>query len=193
MQAWIDARVPDIRFLIDTLAASDDNVGLVGHSFGGWTVLAAPTDEPRIASVVALAPAGSRNPRPGVIPAPRDFEWRRTVPTLIIAGDRDVSIPLDHVRDIFDRAPEPKKLVALRGVDHMHFVDGAEAAHERVRSMQFPPELAWLRQEIRPFSELRPEQETHECIRGLTLAHFDATLKGNPEARDFLEAYPELA
>src|SRR5205085_6798151 len=57
-QAWIANRVPDIRFLLDHLLDgatldSDTNVdptriGIVGHSFGGWTALAAPEVERRI-------------------------------------------------------------------------------------------------------------------------------------------------
>ncbi len=35
-----------------------DRVGIVGHSFGGWTALAAPEVEPRIRAVVALGPGG---------------------------------------------------------------------------------------------------------------------------------------
>jgi predicted dienelactone hydrolase len=34
-------------------------VGLVGHSFGGWTALATPEADDRIHAVVALAPGGS--------------------------------------------------------------------------------------------------------------------------------------
>src|SRR2546422_9462431 len=50
-QAWIANRVPDISFLLDHLlssAARDSEakldrtqIGIVGHSFGGWTALAA--------------------------------------------------------------------------------------------------------------------------------------------------------
>ncbi len=33
-----------------------ERVGRVGHSFGGWTVLAAPDGDPRVRAVVAHAP-----------------------------------------------------------------------------------------------------------------------------------------
>lgn len=191
LRAWIDARVPDVRFLIDSIRPGAKQVGIVGHSFGGWTALAAPVDG-RIAAVVALAPAGSSNPRPGVIPATLDFAWGRDVPTLIIAGERDVSIPLDRAREIFDRNPATKKFVAVRNADHLHFVDDAQAQHERVRAMTFPANLAWIQMEMRPFAELRSEHEAHEVIRGLTLAHFDATLKHRAEAGRFLDAHPEF-
>jgi predicted dienelactone hydrolase len=66
LQAMIENRVPDVRFLLDQMLAGDSvglgvdidhqGIGLIGHSFGGWTVLAAPDSELRIKAVVALAP-----------------------------------------------------------------------------------------------------------------------------------------
>jgi len=98
---------------------------------------------------------------------------------MIVAGEADVTLPLQGVRDIYDRVPgRAKELVVLRGVDHIHFVDDAAGQHERVRAMDFPPELAYLKEEMRPFSELRNEQETHEIVKRLTAAHFDAAFKG---------------
>ncbi|TME13068.1 MAG: hypothetical protein E6I70_16230 [Chloroflexi bacterium] len=71
--ALIASRVPDVRFLLDHLLSDAglrldaERVGLVGHSFGGWTVLATPEVEPRVRSMVALAPGGSDNPLPGIL------------------------------------------------------------------------------------------------------------------------------
>ncbi|MGP8101149.1 MAG: alpha/beta hydrolase family protein [Candidatus Cybelea sp.] len=189
LRALIEARVPDIQFLLEVAGEAGQRVGIVGHSFGGWTALAAPSKMSRIEAVVALAPAGASNPRPGIIPATLDFAWGREVPTLVMAGDSDVSIPLDCVRDVFDRVPSFKRLVLLKGVDHLHFVDRAAEQHERVRAMVFPPELQWIQQEMRAFADLRPEAEAHRIVAGLTVAHFDATLKANPNAGDLLESY----
>ncbi len=85
IDAVIANRVPDLRFLLDNLLGcgagttpigaerngAEDieldaaRIGLVGHSFGGWTVLATPEVEPRARAVVALGPGGSAHPRPG--------------------------------------------------------------------------------------------------------------------------------
>jgi pimeloyl-ACP methyl ester carboxylesterase len=176
LEAWINARVPDLQFLLSVTAIENRPVGVVGHSFGGWAALALPSKEPKIAAVVALAPAGARNPRPGIIPAPLDFEWQRDVPTLVIAAERDVSIPLDNVRDVFERVPCSKRMVVLPNADHLHFVDNAAEQHEHVRAMQFPPELIWMQREMRPFSTLLPESEAHQRIADQTLEHFDAHL-----------------
>ena len=188
LEAWIASRVPDIRFLLDNFGSDALHVGVIGHSFGGWTALAAPSVEPRIDAVVALAPAGASDPRPGIIPAPRDFAWSRDVPTLVLAASADVSIPPDRVRDVFDRIPSTKRLVhTARRADHLHFIDGAEREHERVRAMQVPADLAWLQAEMRPFSDLRPEAATHRLIAGLAVAHFDSALRDNDEAGVLLD------
>ncbi len=189
LDALIAARVPDIQFLLGVVGKAAQRIGIVGHSFGGWTALAAPSMAGRIEAVVALAPAGASRPRPGIIPATLDFAWGREVPSLVLAGDSDVSIPLDCVRDVFDRVPSIKRLLVLRGVDHLHFVDRAEEQHESVRTMAFPPELQWIQQEMRAFADLRPETEAHRIVAGLTVAHFDATLKGNPKAGELLDGY----
>src|SRR5215813_1316077 len=57
VEAWIANRVPDIRFLLDHLLndtaweseaeIDSTRIGIVGHSFGGWTALAAPEVERR--------------------------------------------------------------------------------------------------------------------------------------------------
>jgi predicted dienelactone hydrolase len=189
LRALIDSRVPDIEFLLESVGNVGQRVGIVGHSFGGWTALAAPSKLSRIEAIVALAPAGASDPRPGIVPATLDFAWSREVPTLVIAGDSDVSIPLDRVRDVFDRIPSKKSLVVLEGADHLHFVDRAQEQHERVRAMVFLPELQWIQKEMRAFADLRPETEAHRIVAGLTVAHFDATLKANPNASDLLDNY----
>ena len=184
---WLIAnRVPDVRLLLDHVGA-DGDVGLVGHSFGGWTVLATPDADARVASIVALAPAGATNPRPGIIPATLSFDWQREVPLLVVAGDCDVAVPLDRVRDVYERAPEPKRLVVLRGADHMHFVDDVADAHEQFRALPAEGDLAWIA-EMRPIEELLAPEAALRTVRGLTLAHFDATLRHDEEARKWLTA-----
>src|SRR5258707_10156948 len=82
IETIISSRVPDVRFLLDHLLGGDAHVkldaariGLVGHSFGGWTVLATPEVDSRVRSVVALAPGGSSNPKPGILPLTLTFAW----------------------------------------------------------------------------------------------------------------------
>jgi pimeloyl-ACP methyl ester carboxylesterase len=184
IEAVMGNRVPDIRLLLDEMKTT--HAGLVGHSLGGWTVLATPEVDARIDAIVALAPGGASNPRPGILPAKLTFAWGRDIPTLYLVAENDVSLPLEGMYELFDRTPSTKQLVVLRRADHMHFMDNVEEKHEAARTMNWPAELAWIKEEIRPISELCSGEEAHRFVRGLTLAHFDATLRRSEAARQFL-------
>src|SRR4029077_3471761 len=100
----IASRVPDVRFLLDHLLdgpawdpdarLDPTRVGIVGHSFGGWTALAAPDVESRIRAVVALAPGGASQRKPGILPASLAFTWGRDLPTLYLVAEDDTYLPL---------------------------------------------------------------------------------------------------
>jgi len=186
--AWIASRVPDVLFLIDHVlgSASSARVGVVGHSFGGWTVLAATDIEPRIAAVVAFAPAGSLRPKPGILAVQLSFAWGRDVPTLHLAAENDTMTPLDGIYELLERTPGTKQLVVLPRADHLHFLDCVEEEHEFVRAMPFAGKLAWIPKEMRPISELCSGEEANRFVRGLTLAHMDAFLQQRNDARRFL-------
>jgi dienelactone hydrolase len=209
IDAIIASRVPDVRLLLSTLTLTGPRaptglagigvdparIGLAGHSFGGWTALAVPESDPRVRAVVALAPGGSSRPVPGVLPLTLAFGWERLVPVLILTGDCDVPVPLEGVREIFARAPEPKQLFVLRRADHEHFADDVEASHEALRAMTLPGEAAWMTAAMRPASDLCPGEHGHAFTRGLALAHLDAALRDDAGARGFLArgAEDELA
>lgn len=193
IEAIIAARVPDIKLLMDHFGRNA--VGLAGHSFGGWTVLAVPEVDARVASIVAMGPGGSDNPRPGILPVKLTFRWLLAIPTLFLAAEDDVPIPLDGVLETFARAPEPKRLFILRRADHQHFLDDVEGMHESVRRARFPDEAAWIPAAMRPIAELASGEQAHLFVRGLTLAHFDATLRRLETAERFLsgDVQAELA
>ena len=190
-EAVLASRVPDVQFLLDYVLTQTElksaPVGIVGHSFGGWTALASPDAVPQIQAVVALAPGGSSNPRPGILPVKLAFKWGRDVPTLILAAENDVPLPLEGMYEIFGRIPAAKRMVILRRADHMHFMDDVEQQHESVRtSPPWIPELDYLQKEMRPIAELCTAKQSHLFVRGLTVAHFDAALKHDDDARRFL-------
>jgi predicted dienelactone hydrolase len=195
-KALMESRISDVRFLLDRLierAAGDaapaldaNRVGIAGHSLGGWTALASVDVEPRIRSVVALAPGGASRPKPGILPATLAFAWGRDVPTLYLVAENDTSLPLSGMYELLERTPAAKQMVILRRADHMHFMDDAESLHEKVRSLPPVGDLAWLPREMRPIGELCSGEQAHLFVRGLSLAHFDATLRERQEARDFL-------
>ena len=194
----IASRVPDVRVLLSALTGPHRPVGLdgiglhpeltgvAGHSFGGWTALAAPEQDSRVRAVVALAPGGSSRPTPGVLPLTLAFEWKRVLPVLILTGDSDVPVPLEGVQEIFGRAPEPKRMFVLRRADHEHFADDVEASHEALRATTLPGEAAWMTAAILPASKLCPGEHGHLFARSLALAHLDSTLRGSGSAEDFL-------
>jgi len=194
--AWIANRVPDMSFLLDHLlgeSARDSEahldptrIGIVGHSFGGWTALATPAVEWRIRSVVALAPGGSSQPKPGILPATLTFSWGRDVPTLYLVAENDTMTPLAGMFELFERTPAKTQMVVLRRADHMHFMDNVEQLHETVRTMAWTGELAWIPKEMRPMAELCSGEQAHLFVRGLTLCHMDATLGRQEEAQRFL-------
>ncbi len=194
--AVIANRVPDIRFLLDHLfsgAARDwetnfdpARIGIVGHSFGGWTALAAPEVESRIRAVVALAPGGSSQPKPGIVRVKLAFTWGRDVPTLYLVAENDISLPLAGMYELFERTPATKRMVVLRRADHLHFMDNVEEVHEAVRKMPWTGDLAWIPKEMRPIAELCSGEQAHVFVRGLTLCHLDAILRRREEAQRFL-------
>jgi dienelactone hydrolase len=197
-QAVIGSRVPDVRFLLDHLLNIADawkseveldrsRIGIVGHSFGAWTALATPEVEPRIRAVVALAPGGTSNPRPGILPVTLTFQWGRDVPTLYLVAENDVPLPLAGMYELFTRAPATKQMVILRRADHLHFIDNVEQEHEAFRTMPpMAPELAQMQAEMRPIAELCSGEQAHLWLRGLTLCHMDAMLQQRQEAQRFL-------
>ncbi|MGZ3509285.1 MAG: hypothetical protein ACXWNJ_12885 [Vulcanimicrobiaceae bacterium] len=194
MEAWIANRVPDVRFLLDhlldrgrgTRERTSIRLRLESwDSFGGWTALAAPAEESRIQAVVALAPGGSSQPKPGILPVKLTFNWGRDVPTLYLVAEDDISLPLAGMYELFARTPASKHMVILRRSDHLHFMDNVEQEHETVRAMPFAGELAWIPKEMRPIEELCSGEQANAFARGLTLCHLDATLRRQDEAQRF--------
>jgi dienelactone hydrolase len=195
-QAVIASRVPDVRFLLDQLLIArlwrldaeidPGKIGIAGHSFGGWTALATPEIDRRIHAVVAMAPGGNSNPRPGILPVTLTFQWGRDVPTLYLVAEDDVSLPLAGMFELFERTTSRKKMAILRRADHMHFVDNVEQTHEAFRTMPMPAEVAQMQKEMRPIAELSSGEQAHLWARGLALAHMDAFLKKQNEAQQFL-------
>lgn len=115
------------------------------------------------------------------------------VPVLYLAAENDVPIPLDGVAELFGRTPASKRMFVLRRADHQHFVDDVEGEHEALRAALLPGDAAWMPAAMRPASELCTGEQAHEFIRGLALAHFDASLRQQGAAERFLAAGAEAA
>jgi hypothetical protein len=121
------------------------------------------------------------------------FARARDVPVLYLAAEDDVPIPLEAVRELFDRTPGSKRMFVLRRADHQHFIDDVEGEHEALRAMSLPGDAAWIPAAMRPMSELCPGTQAHDFVRGLSLAHLDATLRESAAAERFLAVGADAA
>jgi hypothetical protein len=122
-------------------------------------------------------------------------DWQRPVSTCVLTGEVDPMVNVDDMRLLYRQLETPKRLIVLARAGHLHWADGAEAAHERYRqgylSGSFPdPEIDAIALGIamRPFSELCPEADAAETMRALCVAHMDAHLKDNAGATCFLDS-----
>ena len=201
----------DIIFLIDNIISGNtwvqteaidaEHIGMIGHSFGGWTTLVVTGRDARICAALPLAPGGGETPQKkdedgrdsaNLLTTIRTF-WNRDVPTLYLAAEKDTLLRLPTIFDLYNRTPEPKRLIVLNNADHFHFNDDIERVHEFFRT-QFMTmggnnsETKILANSMLPASELHPSKGAYEYIRGLGLAHMDANLKRKPEAEEFLSS-----
>jgi alpha/beta superfamily hydrolase len=82
-----------------------------GMSFGAWVALTIGAGDPRVSTLIGIAPPLEDY----------DFEAVRTStkPKFFIHGERDEISPLKSVREFYARAAEPKELVVIDGADHL--------------------------------------------------------------------------
>ena len=183
------------------LRVDADSIGTGGMSLGGFTSLALNSIDRRPKASFPMCPMfGDRSLVPQVKRLQkllRVDDWQRPVPTCVLTGELDPMVNVEDVRQLYGRLFTPKRLVVLRRAGHMHFADNVELLHERYRlgylSGEFSdPELKGeagiaLGSAMRPFSELCTEAQSGAVARGLCVAHLDAYLKGNLDARAFLD------
>lgn len=174
-----------------------ERIGACGVSFGGWTTLAINSRDIRFRASFPIVPAFGAGPLGTSSLEPLlDLEgWGRDVPTLVLAAENDSLIMIDELRRLHRELRCDKRLVVLRNAEHVHFVDGAEERHEMLR-MQFKSgsmpnaagvDFVSVGEAMKPFSELCPAEHGSDTVRGLGLAHMNAQLRDDADARDFLQ------
>lgn len=198
-------RPKDITFLIDcilnneTLIPSDaietDSIGITGYSYGGWTILMAALSDQRISAILPIAPGGGKTPdsdEDNPLYNALKLNWDHEIATLYIAAEKDSLVPIASVNDLFNRTPEPKKMIVINNADHFHFCTYTEMAHEMLRSQ---PELLFgdtpfskqIKENMLPITELCPSELAQAFLNSLGLAHMDAHLKNNRAAEKWLK------
>jgi hypothetical protein len=96
-----------------------------GFSFGAWIALTAGAADPRVSTLIGIAPPLARY----------DFETVRvsTNAKFFIQGERDEICPLKDMQQFYGRCEEPKELVVIDGADHLfdgHTAEVGEAVED---------------------------------------------------------------
>jgi predicted dienelactone hydrolase len=172
-------RPRDVGLVIDALLAggawpalAPERVGVLGHSFGGWTAAKMPARDPRVRAVCGLAPAsepfvGRKAFEPDELP------FEPPLPVLLVAGVDDVLVDLEtSVQPLFARMSEPRALVTVDASDHFHFCDGVELLHGmhagNLRPNQPRP--------TKPYAEQLPEERIHRLLQATVTCFFHRSL-----------------
>lgn len=180
-------RPVDVARLLSALADEDHEarrrpaidatrLGVMGHSYGGWTALKVPRLDPRVRSVCALAPAAE----PFV--GRRAFESDElplapAVATLVIAASDDVLVDrATSIEPLHARLGAHARLDWLDRADHFHFCDGIELLHKLHENTPRPN----LPRPPRPIAELRSEPDTHPWLARRVTRFFLDTLDASP-------------
>ena len=103
----------DFRAALDFMSARYPGAKLWagGMSFGSWVAMSVGATDPRVSTLLGIAPPVSRY----------NFEAARvsTKPKFLIQGEFDELCPLKEARAFYARAADPKELVVIDGTDHL--------------------------------------------------------------------------
>jgi uncharacterized protein len=103
----------DFRIALDHMQAAypEARLWVAGMSFGSWIALTAGAEDPRVSTLIGIAPPLSRYDFSAVAES--------TKPKFFIQGERDEICPLNDMREFYAGAAEPKELVVIDGANHL--------------------------------------------------------------------------
>jgi alpha/beta superfamily hydrolase len=103
----------DFRAALDFMAERYPGtpMWIAGMSFGAWIALTVGAEDPRVTTLIGIAPPLSRYDFEAVARSPK--------PKFFIQGEFDEVCPLKEMREFYARAAEPKELVVIDGADHL--------------------------------------------------------------------------
>jgi uncharacterized protein len=103
----------DMRAALDFMSGryAGAHIWAGGMSFGSWIALTVGSGDPRVSTLIGIAP-----PLAGY-----DFEpvARTDKPKFFIHGERDELCPVKDMREFYARAAEPKELVVVDAANHL--------------------------------------------------------------------------
>ena len=114
---WDEGRgeMDDYRTAVDYIAAAHPGLDLwaAGFSFGSWVALEAGAADPRVSTLIAIAP-----------PVARDgYSFPNTLasekPKFLIQGAMDELCPVKSLWAFYARLHEPKEIVLIDGANHL--------------------------------------------------------------------------
>ena len=131
----------DVRAALNWLDAEFHRpILFAGFSFGAQVGLRVCCGDARVAGLIALGlpvRAEGRDYTYGFLP-------QCSAPKFFLSGDRDEFAPRDLLTAVFQRAPDPKRLVWIAGADHF-FQGTKELSGAKLNLMQREMRL-WLRE-----------------------------------------------
>ena len=180
-----------IRALLDEGHAVDDlpplrpdAVGVLGHSYGGWTSLKLPALEPRVRALCSLAPVSEAFVGRKAFDA-SELPIDSAIELLVIAAEDDVLVDLESgIRPLVARLGPHARLETLDRADHFHFCDGVELLHRMHENNPRPNQC----KPTRPLAQLRGEAETHAFLNRRVTAFFQDALERSTRAEPLSEA-----
>jgi uncharacterized protein len=129
----------DVRAALDWLEQKFQRpILFAGFSFGSAVGLQACCGDARVKGLIGLGlpvQAAGRDYKYGFLP-------KCSAPKLFISGDHDPFGPREILAEVWERAPEPKRLVWIAGADHF-FQGTAESPGAKLSQMQSEIRL-WL-------------------------------------------------
>ncbi|MDZ7732910.1 MAG: hypothetical protein U5R31_07145 [Acidimicrobiia bacterium] len=179
-------------------AVDSEQVATEGHSAGGRASGAAAYDD-RIDAWIGQAP-GPPVPADAIEGSFEDFDFEAwaadneppDVPSLVLAAEEDIAIPLDEIRPWFDWLAPPKRLVVLDDAGHNAFTDVCEPIQEADGIASFVEALGFDPEEV-PFVRLGedgcladdpPAAETWAAIDHVTVAQLRWVFDREPEVAE---------
>jgi len=110
-----EGEMADYRSALEFMAEQFPGVPLwtAGFSFGSWVALEVGAVDPRVSTLIGIAPPVTRE----------GYTWTNTLasdkPKFLVQGDLDELCPIKDLWAFYAKLKEPKELVVIEGASHL--------------------------------------------------------------------------